>query len=711
MKKRFIVIAISLAVFSYANLFSQNFAKVTRANQNQTINLAVNQVLEIQLPERPSNGYSWVEAATLSDKTQKTISKAGEDDFIPDTVIPLPNNNKHFIGQVSTQIIRYIGVSEGPTVLTLELRRPWLKNGEVMDSYTITVVSEGEYTGAYKPQLKAIHKLEKPLTSGSSALPSRWDWRPRCTPIENQNMCGDCWAYASVGTLECNISIHDGVTEDISEEFVTDCYTNNGCSGCNGGYCAHQAWMASYTGANSSGGGAIYESEDPTTCNNTGVTGICGEPYAPHEAIDNYADIGGENSQGIPPVDSIKYHIYNHGPVWIALYAASSAWHSYTGGILAENESYTGGCDHAVDLVGWSDTAVADNSGGYWILRNSWGTSWGMSGYMYITYASDLIGTYADYIDYKGGTPHSLSVSLYASPNSICLGDTTQLEAMAYGDSNYVYSWTSSPPGFSSVIKNPKVAPTATTKYVVSVTCDTSIVSDSITIIVHSKPTLNISPSVNPICKGNSTILTASGAKNYLWSGGYGNTSAVLVKPDSATVYTVTGTDINGCRGEKSDTIYVNPDPAVPTIAQSGDLLTSSAAVGYQWFWNDTLIIWATSQSYTIKHNGSYTVEVTNSFGCKTMSAPYVMSNAGIEKYDFSDYIHIYPNPSTNNIAVECPVDVTIDILNVQGQLISKLQVYGGRTNYFDVSVFPSGVYIVKGKTEKGICLIKFIKE
>ena len=47
--------------------------------------------------------------------------------------------------------------------------------------------------------------------------------------------CGDCWAFASVGTLECNILIHDGVTEDISEEFVTNCYTDSSCGGCNGG--------------------------------------------------------------------------------------------------------------------------------------------------------------------------------------------------------------------------------------------------------------------------------------------------------------------------------------------------------------------------------------------------------------------------------------------------------------------------------------------
>jgi predicted secreted protein len=92
-------------------------------------------VLEIQLPKKPSNGYIWVEAANSSlEKVQKSIAQIGDGDFIHDPALK-SSNGRALLGQTGTQIIRYVGTQQGATVLTLELRRPWVKNGEVIDSY------------------------------------------------------------------------------------------------------------------------------------------------------------------------------------------------------------------------------------------------------------------------------------------------------------------------------------------------------------------------------------------------------------------------------------------------------------------------------------------------------------------------------------------------------------------------------------------------
>ena len=80
---------------------------------------------------------------------------------------------------------------------------------------------------------------------------------------------------------------------------------------------------------------------------------------------------------------------------------------SYSGGIWTETPP-SGYIDHAIDLVGWCGLTAFVPGGGYWILRNSWDVTWGMNGYMYISYGSDLVGTYADYMVYKGGTPHNI---------------------------------------------------------------------------------------------------------------------------------------------------------------------------------------------------------------------------------------------------------------------------------------------------------------
>ena len=409
--------------------FAQNIIKVARTNHAQTINLSNNQILELQLPRQASTGYVWCEAINATGKTiPKTVAQIGNGDFIHDPFpTNLTNKNGRMVGGSGTQIIRYAGTSQGITLLTLELRRPWLKNSEAIDSYSITIVSEGKYTGTYTPSVKEKRKYDKPLTSAKSTLPSSWDWRQKCTPIKDQGNCADCWAYASVGDLECNILIHDGITVDISEEFVTDCYLDNNCFGCAGGNCANQAWLGYFTDANADGGGAVYESENPTTCNSTGVTGTCTAPYLPHQTIDGYADIGDENANGVPSVDSIKFRIYYDGPVYVGV--ACEDWESgYTGGIWVENSATAADVNHAVCLVGWKDTTVTDNSGGYWILRNSWGTGFGINGYMYISYGSDLVGTGANYVVYKGGTPHdSPPVTFFsASLTTTCSSKTIQ---------------------------------------------------------------------------------------------------------------------------------------------------------------------------------------------------------------------------------------------------------------------------------------------
>jgi predicted secreted protein len=433
--KRIVLFLVALLYIAsdVMNANGQNFVRVNRANQEQTITLSTGQVLEIQLPRKAATGYIWCESSSVTKADERTIARIGDGDFIPDAISGTSANNRRF-GQSGTQIIRYTGAAAGTTLLTLELKRPWEKNGKIIDSYTITVISEGKYTGTYMPPVKSIHICDKPLTSKATkiqGIPSAWDWRPQCTPIKDQQQCGDCWAFASVATLECNISIIDNVTDNISDEFITNCFTDNNCDGCAGGNCAHEAWLASYTGANPSGGGAVYSYEDPwtttegTDANQVAYPDACGAPYTPNETIDSYSDIGGEDIiTGVPSVDSIQYHIYYHGPVWVGIDASSIGWNNYSGGIWVET-SPTGSTDHAISLVGWNDTTVTDGSGGYWILRNQWNTGWGVNGYMYISYASDLVGQSADYIVYKGGTNSGINtftlnndISTYPNPAS-----------------------------------------------------------------------------------------------------------------------------------------------------------------------------------------------------------------------------------------------------------------------------------------------------
>ncbi len=82
--------------------------------------------------------------------------------------------------------------------------------------------------------------------------------------------------------------------------------------------------------------------------------------------------------------------------------------------------------------------------------------------------------------------------------------------------------------------------------------------------LTKNAPVLSVSASPNPICSGQSTVLTASGASTYSWSGGLGTGASKTVTPSSTTTYTVTGTTA-GCTGTAEVTVTVNPLPSTPT--------------------------------------------------------------------------------------------------------------------------------------------------
>jgi hypothetical protein len=233
-------------------------------------------------------------------------------------------------------------------------------------------------------------------------LPAAFDWRPYCTPVKNQDGCGSCWAFATVGTLECAISIKDGATVDLSEQWLISCNNETepphllgeGVWGCDGGWFAHG-----------------YHQSTPDECGQSGAVLEADFPYAYQDVPCNCPDGGYDHyywicswgyiagQEEVPDTDSIKQAIMTYGPVSAAVYA-DGPFSAYADGVF--NASTPGEVNHAIVLVGWDDSLGTE---GAWILRNSWGTYWGMDGYMYIEYGCSNVGFGACYIDYPGGGP------------------------------------------------------------------------------------------------------------------------------------------------------------------------------------------------------------------------------------------------------------------------------------------------------------------
>lgn len=218
-------------------------------------------------------------------------------------------------------------------------------------------------------------------------LPESFDWRELdgCTPVKNQAGCGSCWAFGTVGVLECAVKIRDGVDVDLSEQYLVSC-NKQGWS-CGGGWFAHDYHMSAPDYCDSIG--PVFEAHFPYTADDE----PCGCPYprAPY-LIRDWAFVG--TGSGIPGVDAMKAAIMEYGPISVCVYA-NSAMQAYNGGIFMA--CATGETNHIVCLVGWDDNQ-GDN--GVWFMRNSWSPGWGEGGYMRIPYGCSSIGEAACFIDF-----------------------------------------------------------------------------------------------------------------------------------------------------------------------------------------------------------------------------------------------------------------------------------------------------------------------
>jgi cathepsin L len=92
----------------------------------------------------------------------------------------------------------------------------------------------------------------------------------------------------------------------------------------------------------------------------------------------------------VPSVPQMKQAMCDHGAVSVTV-RATALFQAYTAGVFDEMDS--GPINHAVVLVGWDDSKQA------WLLKNSWDTTWGMSGYMWIKYTSNSVGYAAAWVD------------------------------------------------------------------------------------------------------------------------------------------------------------------------------------------------------------------------------------------------------------------------------------------------------------------------
>jgi len=204
--------------------------------------------------------------------------------------------------------------------------------------------------------------------------PASVDWTTKgvVTPVKNQGQCGSCWAFSTTGSLECEYAIKTGTLNSLSEQQLVDCApVTDGCLGCNGG---QMDGAFKYT---EKAGGLCSESEYSYTAKNGECkASSCGTKY---NVPTGYTDVTADSPTALE-------NAVSEGCVSVAIEADQTAFQHYSSGVL------TGTCgtnlDHGVLVVGYGTSGSQD----YWKVKNSWGKTWGMDGYIDICRNCDKNG-------------------------------------------------------------------------------------------------------------------------------------------------------------------------------------------------------------------------------------------------------------------------------------------------------------------------------
>ncbi len=272
----------------------------------------------------------------------------------------------------------------------IHIFKNWVDNDEYINKINSQELSfklgHNAYSGYSFEEFRQIMGFEinrqiiKNLTNNNTinnvfgSVPTEIDWRLLgfVNPVKDQGQCGSCWAFSTIQALESASAIKYGTLYSLSEQELVDCdnLSNGGRDhGCNGGLMDNAfKWIGKQDGVCS-------ESDYPYVSGVTKTSGNCLQKSCnnqPNTDVIKFVDITVNSDEAMMTAIAQQ-------PVSIAIEADQRAFQLYSSGI------FTATCgtniDHGVGLVGYTSE--------YYILRNSWGTSWGDNGYMLIGKGTD----------------------------------------------------------------------------------------------------------------------------------------------------------------------------------------------------------------------------------------------------------------------------------------------------------------------------------
>ena len=279
----------------------------------------------------------------------------------------------HFTNFQEKFVKKYENVEELETrfaVFRENFRNIVIHNLDRSQNFTMGI---NQFTDLTPEEFKAqmIRGLKAPVGSfgcgsfsnSASGAPASIDWRTKgaVTTVKDQGQCGSCWTFSSTGAMEGAWAIAKGQLIDLAEQELVDCAgLKYGSMGCNGGQ-MEGAFKFIIENGQCAASSYPYTAKDGTchSCTAVAHATSCAD-VKPNDQL------------------SLKAAVAKQ-PVAVAIEADTKYFQSYSGGVLTSSSCGTS-LDHGVLAVGYGE----ENGQKYWLVKNSWGTSWGEQGYVKI---------------------------------------------------------------------------------------------------------------------------------------------------------------------------------------------------------------------------------------------------------------------------------------------------------------------------------------